>query len=318
MMLDLLLLLAVAVPGVGVFFLVRILGDRSRLARRLRLAEGKAGEGEARLSSRLTEGMAGARGGLERVFTALGALMPLGEDDRRKIAVGVERAGFQSSNAVTIVLGAKFTCLLLGLAAGILMLSGYLPGVLGIGVGIIGGFLIGVLFNLLPEMIVSRLAASRLWRIQSALPDALDLLIVCLEAGLTFERALRRTVNDLKTFQPTLAAELGQASLDMSVHGRTREDALGRVAERLDSQDLRDLTTTVVQSERHGTPVADALRKLANSVRVQTISRMQTKMARLPTMLVLPSIACLLPGILVLVGGPSMLKLMNELGGMGI
>ena len=318
MMLDLLLLLAVAVPGVGVFFLVRILGDRSRLARRLRLAEGKTGEGEARLSSRLTEGMAGARGGLERVFTALGALMPLGEDDRRKIAVGVERAGFQSSNAVTIVLGAKFTCLLLGLAAGILMLSGYLPGVLGIGVGVIGGFLIGVLFNLLPEMIVSRLAASRLWRIQSALPDALDLLIVCLEAGLTFERALRRTVNDLKTFQPTLAAELGQASLDMSVHGRTREDALGRVAERLDSQDLRDLTTTVVQSERHGTPVADALRKLANSVRVQTISRMQTKMARLPTMLVLPSIACLLPGILVLVGGPSMLKLMNELGGMGI
>ena len=317
MMFDLLVLLAVAAPGVGVFVLVRNLMDRSRLKRRLSLAEGRI-DAQTRLSSRLAEGAAGVGGGLGRVFTALGALMPLGEDDRHKIAVGLQRAGFQSSNAVTIILGTKFACLVLGLVVGTIVLSPYQPGMLGIGLGLFGGFLGGVMLNLLPEMIVGRLAAKRLWRIQSALPDALDLLIVCLEAGLTFERALRRTVNDLKTFQPTLAAELGQASLDMSVHGRTRDDALGRVAERLDSQDIRDLTTTVVQSERHGTPVADALRKLANSVRVQTISRMQTKMARLPTMLVLPSIACLLPGILVLVGGPSMLKLMNELGGMGM
>lgn len=318
MMFDLLLLAVVAILGGGVFVLARSLMDRSRLTRRLRLAEGRAEVSEARLSSRFTEGFAGARGGLERVFTALGALMPLGEDDRRKIAVGLQRAGFQSSNATTIILGTKFTCLVLGLVVGMTLISPYLPGMPGVFLGLVGGFLAGVMLNLLPEMIVGRLAASRLWRIQSALPDALDLLIVCLEAGLTFERALRRTVNDLKSFQPTLAGELGQASLDMSVHGRTREDALGRVAERLDSQDLRDLTTTVVQSERHGTPIADALRKLANSVRVQTISRMQTKMARLPTMLVLPSIACLLPGILVLVGGPSMLKLMGELSGMGM
>lgn len=318
MMLDLLILAVLAALGFGVFLLVRSLLDRQRLTRRLRLAEGRADEAEARLSSRFTEGMAGARGGLERVFTALGALMPLGEDDRRKIAVGLQRAGFHSTNATTIVLGTKFACLMLGLVVGMIVLSPYQPGMIGIGLGLVGGFLGGVMLNLLPEMIVGRLAARRLWHLQSALPDALDLLIVCLEAGLTFERALRRTVNDLKTFQPTLAAELGQASLDMSVHGRTREDALGRVAERLDSQDMRDLTTTVVQSERHGTPIADALRKLANSVRVQSISRMQTKMARLPTLLVLPSIACLLPGIIVLVGGPSMLKLMDELGGMGM
>ena len=318
MLKDITLLLVLMVIGAAVFMVTQQIMDRNRLKRRLQLAVGRADEGGGHLGLRLAEGAAGVGTGLERLFTLLGALMPLGEDDRHKIQVKVQRAGFQSSNAVTIVLGTKFACLIAGLGLGIAFLSDYQPGAIGVLIGVIGGFLIGVMLNLLPEMIVTKMASKRLWRIQTALPDALDLLIVCLEAGLTFERALRRTVNDLKSFQPVLAAELGQASLDMSVHGRTREDALGRVAERLDSQDIRDLTTTVVQSEKHGTPVADALRKLANTVRIQAISRMQTKMARLPTLLVLPSIACLLPGIIVLVGGPSMLKLMNELGDMSM
>ena len=172
----------------------------------------------------------------------------------------------------------------------------------------------GVVLNLLPEFAVSRLAAARFRRIHGGLADAFDLLIVCLESGLTFDRALRRTVDNLRTFQPDLARELGQASLDMSVHGRTRQDALGRLAARLDSQNFKDLAVTVAQSERHGTPLADALRKLAGSIRVQTIARMQEKMGRLPTLLILPSIAFLLPGIMVIVGGPAIMQMSLSLG----
>ena len=312
MMFDLLLLIVLLAVGGGVFLGVRRLLDRSRMTRRLALAKGQ--RPKSHLEGRFAAGAAGVKGALERVFTFLGTFMPLGEEDRSKIALSLQRAGFQSSNAVIVVLGTKFACLIAGLGLGQILLSPMQPGVLGIALGLVGGLVIGVMLNVIPEMIVGRLASGRLWRIQSALPDALDLLIVCLEAGLTFERALRRTVNDLKTFQPVLAAELGQASLDMSVHGRNREEALSRVAERLDSQDLRDLTITVAQSERHGTPTADALRKLAGSVRIETISRTQAKMARLPTLLVIPAISCLLPGILVLVGGPSMLKLVEQLG----
>ena len=313
MMLDLLAPLLALTLGAGMFVAARYLMDRSRMARRLQLAEGRKPK---RTESRFAKGTAGMKGAAERMFTILGAFMPLGEDDRRKISLSLQRAGFGSANATTVVLGAKFVCLIFGLVAGLIFLPSMKPGMVGLGIGLIGGLLGGVMLNLIPEMIIGKLASRRLWQIQTALPDALDLLIVCLEAGLTFERSLRRAVADLKTFHPMLAAELGQASLDMSVHGRNREEALSRVAERLDSQDIRDLTITVAQSERHGTPTADALRKLASSVRVEAISRMQAKMARLPTLLVLPSIAFMLPGLLVLMGGPSMLRLIDQLSNM--
>ena len=171
--------------------------------------------------------------------------------------------------------------------------------------------------NVGSDLMLGRLAASRLRSINLGVAETFDLLVVCLESGLTFERALKRTVDSLQSLQPDLAKEFGQAVLDMNVHGRSREEALGRLAERVDCQSFGDLAMTVAQSERHGTPLADALRKLAGSVRVETISRMQEKMARLPTLLIIPSIACILPGILVIVGGPAMVRLTQSLGNFG-
>ena len=289
--------------------------NQRRVAQRLRLATG--GDQESRVQSRIAEGMTGVRSGLERVLGVLGTFMPLGEEDQQKIAVGLQRAGFRSANAVTFVIGTKVACLLIGLVGGGLAASTLYPGVIGWGVGLLGGLLVGVACNLVPELVVTRLAARRVWRIQSALPDAMDLLIVCLEAGLTFERALRRTVSDLRAFRPALADELGQASLDMRIHGLNREEALGRVAQRLDLQSLKDLTTTVAQSERQGTPAADALRRLSSSVRVEMITGMQAKMARLPTLLIIPSMVFLLPGLLVIVGGPAFVQLIEGLGAVG-
>lgn len=311
---EVLMLAVLSALGILVFVSVRALVDRLRVSRRLQLAEGRGGE---RIEHRLAEGAAGVRGAAERVLTALGGLMPLGEEDRQKIATSLQRAGISSNNAVTVVLGAKLACLVTGLVVGMVVIVRWQTGPFSWLIGLVGGFIAGVMLNLIPELVLTKLAARRLWRIQTGLPDALDLLVVSLEAGLTFDRALRRTVDDLKTFHPALAAELGQAALDMSVHGRSRQEALSRMAERLDSQEMRDLATNVAQAERHGTPTADALRKLASSVRVEMVARMQVKMARLPTLLVLPSIAFLLPGILVIIGGPSVIRLTEELTNIG-
>ena len=304
--------LAAVLVGAGIYAVVVSTFERRRFAQRVSLAAGRSNQ-QSSLESRIASGTAGIRGALESVLTVLGRLMPLGEEDRAKIGTALNLAGFRSPNSVIVVLGSKFACLATGLIVGTLFFNDFQPGPLGwlIGVGI--GFFLGVLLNLLPEMIVNRMAKHRRLEITSALPEALDLLIVSLEAGLTFERALRRTVEDLKTFQPVLAAELGQASLDMSVHGRSRDDALTRVAERLDSREIRDLAITVAQSERHGTPTADALRNLAGSARVDALARVEAKIARLPTLMVLPSIACLLPGFLIIVGGPAMIQLVEEL-----
>ncbi len=309
-----LIVLVALAAGISLMALGALL-DRRRVARRLQLAAG--GDQESRAQSRISEGMTGVRTGLQRVLGVMGSFMPLGEEDQQKIAVGLQRAGYRSPNTVTLVIGAKFACLLGGLVIGGLAASTLYEGLIGWGVGLLGGMLAGVACNLVPELIVTRLAARRVWAIQIALPDAMDLLIVCLEAGLTFERALRRTVGDLTAFRPELAEELGQASLDMRIHGLNREEALGRISERLDLQSLKDLTTTVAQSERQGTPAADALRRLSGSLRVELITNMQTKMARLPTLLIIPSMVFLLPGLLVIVGGPAFVSLIEGLSGAG-
>ena len=307
-----------AVPllvGAGAYLLVIAGRERVRVSRRMGLAMGVIPK--SRNDGRMADGAAGIRTSVGSMVAALGRLMPLGEDDRQKIAVGLQRAGYRSSNAVAIMLGIKFACLATGLVSGVVSVTAALPGTLGVFVGLVSGVLAGVLFNVVPEMVLSRLGTNRLRRIEAGLAESFDLLVVCLESGLTFDRALKRTVDNLRSFQPDLAKEFGQASLDMSVYGRTREDALGRLAGRLDSQNFTDLATTVAQSERHGTPLADALRKLASSVRVNAISRMQEKMARLPTLLIVPSIACILPGIMVIIGGPAFVQLTESLGNFG-
>lgn len=284
---------------------------RVRVARRLGLAGG--GIGRTRVELNLAQRSAEIKGVLGRVFAVLGGLLPLGEDDRRKIATALKRAGFRSANTTTVVLGAKAAALLLGLVAGLATVPPMVVGVVGWGAGLLAGFLLGVVLNLVPELVIARMAVRRSRRIHDGLPDAFDLLIVCLESGLTFERALQRAVADLKSFRPDLASELRHASLEMSVHGRTRDDALSRLATQLDSRDLRDFATTVAQSERHGTPLADSLRKLAASVRVQVIAAMQAKVARLPVLLILPTLAFVLPGIIVIVGGPAFVHLVENL-----
>ena len=306
---------AFAVVAAGAYFVMATLTDRNRVAHRMSLALGAMRE--SRTERRGTGSAADLKSSVGNTVAALGRLMPLGEEDRQKIAVSLQRAGYRSSNGLAIMLGTKFACLVTGLVFGIVMLTATFPGILGIFAGLIGGVLAGVLLNVVPEMVLGRLATVRLRRIDAGLAETFDLLVVCLESGLTFDRALKRTVENLKSFQPDLAKEFGQAVLDMSVHGRTREDALGRLAGRLDGQNFRDLATTVAQSERHGTPLADALRKLASSVRVEAISRMQERMARLPTLLIVPSIACVLPGIMVIIGGPAFIQLTQSLSDFG-
>ncbi len=297
-----------ATLAILIYALVVTVLARRRMGRRLRLAMG--GQHQGRSS---TPGATELRVRFLGFMGFLGNLLPLGDADRGKIARGLQRAGFRSENALLTVLGAKLVALAAGLVGGFVLLLPALPGALGLASGLAGGVCFGVALNLLPELVVSRLAALRMRRIRSGLADAFDLLIVCLESGNTFERALQRTVADLRVFRPDLAAELRQVSLDLNLHGRTREAAIGRLVERLDSQEFRDLSSAIVGNEQQGTPVAEALRNLAASHRVETISAIQAKTARLPILLILPTIVFVLPGMMVILGGPAMVKLTESL-----
>lgn len=311
---SLLAMIAVCVPvGVAGYAMVSRMRLRARLSRRMRIALG-GGAAQVGRARRLAQGSSDLGSRIARPLAVLGRLMPLGDKDRAKIATALRLAGHGGGAAVATVLGAKLACVLAGVGAGLVLLPGFLsttwgPGGLpGLLAALVGGLLLGVLLNLLPELVVTRLGGARKRRIESAFGDAMDLLIVCLQAGMTFERAMQNTVTNLRSFHPELGAELRQVSIDMGVHGRSRQEALGRFAARLDLAEVRDLALAVGQSERHGTPLVEALRRLAAATRVRTVVDMQARLARLPVLMVLPTIAFVLPGILVIVGGPAFVE----------
>ena len=313
-------LVPVAMAGYAMLSRLRL---RARLARRMRIAVGDA-QGDAARARRLDLAESSTRfgGRVAGLFAGLGKLMPLGEKDRDKIARALKLAGHDGSAAVATVLGAKLVCVLTGIGVGFMVLPGFLAGTWGLGglpgmlAALVGGMLLGVLLNLVPELVVTRLGGARKRRIETAFADAMDLLIVCLQSGMTFERALQNAVSNLRSFHRDLGAELRQASIDMGVHGRTRLEAVSRLAARLDIAEFRDFAVAVGQSERHGTPLVDALRRLAAATRLRTVTDMQAKLARLPVLMVLPTMAFVLPGILVIVGGPAFVEFGTAMGGM--
>ena len=300
-------LVATAVVGIlTVAYLIRAINRRS-VRRRLRLAVGNP------IGSAETSLRAGLLGGMGSAMVTLAQLMPLGTADQDKIRVALRRAGIDTEQAFAVIVGAKVSCVLLGIAAGLVIGPLALDGPMGWLVGLGGGFLGGVMLNLIPELVVNFLARRRMQNIAKGLLDAFDLMVISLESGATFDRALRRTVDSLMFLWPDLARELRRAVVDISVHGRMREDAIARLSDRIDSDELKDLGTIVGQSERHGTPLADALRKLASSLRISRTTEMQEKAGRLPTLLVLPTIAGMIPGLMVIVAGPSFMELSTSL-----
>lgn len=305
------LLLPVAAIGLLVFALAMTAYNRIQIRRRLNLlamrphsprrAAASPFAGDETLAAHLSKGL-----------SRLGRLLPLGASDRKKIEVNLQRAGLTNVAALTVVLGLKLVCLVVGLVVGILAVHAILPegvpSALAFPAAVVGGLLLGVLLNIVPEFVLARIAAGRLLRIKGSLSECFDLLIICLESGITFERALQHATDQLKYFQPDLAVELRRGLLAMRVGNNAADEALRAVASRLDCQEIQDLASVIGQSERHGTPVADALRKLAGSHRTRVSAEVQSRIARLPTLLTLPSIGLLLPGIMVILGGPAVLQ----------
>ncbi|MDE0191784.1 MAG: type II secretion system F family protein [Gammaproteobacteria bacterium] len=307
---------AALLVGGGGYFAVAALVDRTMVQPRLALAVGarkRIGD-SVRIAA---EGVDQVKTRLSKLAVGAGRLMPLTTKDREKIAVNLHRAGYRSANALTIMLGIKFACLLSGFAIGMVVATPLAPEMFGLLAGLVAGLFGGVLLNVVPELLLRQLVTRRLRNVNTGFAETLDLLVVCLESGLTFDTALKRTIDNLKELHAALAREYRQVMLDMSVHGRSRADALRNLADRVDSQPYRDLAITVAQAERHGTPLGEALRRLASSARVDAMTHMQAKMARLPTLLIIPSVTCILPGILVIVGGPAIQQLTANLGNIG-
>jgi tight adherence protein C len=168
----------------------------------------------------------------------------------------------------------------------------------------IGGAIIGFL---IPGFYVARKIAQRKKQIQNGLPDALDLLIVSLEAGLAIDQALLKCSEELAVSYPALAHEFQMINIETRA-GKPRLEALKNFSRRTQVDDARALVTMLVQTDRFGTSVAQALRTHAEESRIKRRQRAEEKAAKLSVKLIFPLVFCLLPAFFVVAVGPAIIK----------
>lgn len=162
----------------------------------------------------------------------------------------------------------------------------------------------------LPVLWLRMAIRSRQDNLQKAVPDALDLLVTCVEAGLGLDIAIAKVGNDISDTHPILADELTLLSLELRT-GLAREEALRRLATRTGLEDVRTLVAVLVQTDRFGTSVAQALRVHADSMRVKRQLRAEALAAKLPVKMLFPLIFFILPSLFVVMLGPGVVRIIR-------
>jgi tight adherence protein C len=163
-----------------------------------------------------------------------------------------------------------------------------------------------------PEVILSRLAVRRRLRFENAIPDALDLLVICAEAGLSLDSAIEQAGRALRISSPEVAKEFAVTAAEMRVLS-VRSQALENLAERMGLASLRSIVVTLNQSIKFGTSLAESLRVLAAEMRAKTLARFEERAARLPVLLTMPLMALVLPSVMVVIGTPLVLRIVDVL-----
>lgn len=222
-------------------------------------------------------------------------------------------AGYRSKDAIIIFAFAKLVMPFVGLLAGILtcgidwgrpfdldQATGWL---ILLGCGYFGARM--------PEIIVSNSKSKRNAAIRKGLPDALDLMMICAEAGLSLTAALDRVSRELSRVAPQLAEEFSLTSVELGFLP-DRGTALKNLADRVDIKEVRGFVNVIAQTEKYGTPIAQALRVLSSEFRTERMLRAEQKAARLPALMTVPMIVFILPTMFIIVMAPAVIGVLDN------
>jgi tight adherence protein C len=162
----------------------------------------------------------------------------------------------------------------------------------------------------LPDFILNRVIKRRRLSLEQGMPDALDLLVICAEAGLSLNQAIEEISKQLRMSNKDVADEFAATSAEMQILSDFGE-ALDNLVERTGLDDLRSLTATLKQSLKFGTPLAESLRMIAGEMRAARLARIEERAARLPVLLAIPMMMFILPCLLMIVGTPVVLRMVD-------
>ena len=214
------------------------------------------------------------------------------------LAYKLTLAGFRKPEHVEIFTAAKLLLPIVGIVVGTFFASNLVTAVL---VGAVAGFF-------LPDLVLSSLVTRRQTNIRIALPDALDLLVICMEAGLGIDQAMVRVGEEMAVTAPSLAEEFQIINREQRA-GKPRLDAWRSMAERLDIEFVRQFVTMLVQTERFGTPIAHALGVFADTLRSRRMQSAEEAAAKTGVKLLFPLVLFIFPSIFVVSLGPAIINL---------
>jgi len=238
------------------------------------------------------------------LFRKVGEKVPRSPKELGTLRLRLVQAGFRRDEALTIFFGIRVlfaVSLFLLLSSGIFMRPNTGVALGGLGLG-----------YLLPGMILARLAKRRAHRIRLSLADALDLLVVSVEAGLGLDQALTRVGTELAFAYPELADELKLINLELRA-GKPRAEALRNLADRTGVDDLSSLVTMLIQTDKFGTSVAQSLRVYSDTLRTKRRQRAEEAAAKTGVKMVFPLVLCIFPSIWVVTIGPAAIKFVTVL-----
>jgi len=218
----------------------------------------------------------------------------------------LESAGFRGGKGLGLFIGAKILLTLLLPLIAVFLLRNHLHGTLYTILKIGGPALCGLLA---PETIANKIRAKHLAAVDAGVPDALDMLVICADAGLALEAGLARVSQELGGLNAALGMELTQTSRELQIGGDMRR-AMENLGDRTGLVTLKRLSTTLAQSLQYGTPLTQALRSLSAELRQEALIRFEEKAGRLPTLMTIPMILFILPCVFLIVAGPAMINVM--------
>ncbi len=242
---------------------------------------------------------------LEQALDPLSRAIPLSPSDVSRTRAWLIQAGLRESRHVTYYFGARLALAFVGLV-GVIAFSGFNSLPLLVCVPALGFFI--------PRFILKRMIKDRQQRIRIALPDALDLTVICVEAGLALDQALMRVGKDLHHAHPDLSDEFHLVNLEMRA-GKPRAEALRNLVDRTGVDDIRALVGTLIQTDRFGTSVAQALRVHSDSLRTARRQRAEEQAAKTTIKMVPPLVIFILVPFLFVTVGPALIQAYHSLVG---
>jgi tight adherence protein C len=235
-------------------------------------------------------------------------LLPTRERERSHIERKLVFAGFRSQNALPVFYSLKTALAVLFLCAA-LASSLWLPQV-SYSKLLFFALLVAFIGLMLPNLMLSHLVERRQKRLRDAFPDALDMLVVCVEAGLGLTAAIQRVAEELRFSHPELGSEFGLVVAEMRA-GVDHELALKGLAARTGLEDIHGLVSLLIQTLKFGTSIADTLRVYAEEFRDKRMQRAEEMAAKIGTKLVFPLVLCLFPAFFVVAIGPAVIRLVE-------